>query len=103
MPRRIPADVERSLRTDQLHIRSSTARIGWSRYAYNQMQARIRASIILIERAGVKWPTKPPILPVTEGTSPRRSSGNQASASARAAVQQAEQGADERTRAPESG
>jgi hypothetical protein len=49
---------------------SSNVRIWRSQFARDQMQARIRAPINLIERAGVEWPTKPPILPMPTATSP---------------------------------
>ena len=68
MPR-LPSDIERSLRTDQFHIRASTARISRGRYVHDEMHSRIRASIAFIERAGAIWSTKPPILPMPSGIS----------------------------------
>jgi hypothetical protein len=57
---RIPVEVALALLTGRGHIHSSTARIARGLEIYDQMQARIRASMALIERAGSKWPTNGP-------------------------------------------
>jgi hypothetical protein len=65
----IPADILAYLRAGRSTIVSAISRITKSADLHKDMQARIRASVALLERASRRWPTSAPTSPRPINTS----------------------------------